>query len=55
MKEEKNFDIFGYVRGMRYKRNCMVQTEVSQIPQSSLYVILNITVYYYTASVCVHS
>jgi protein tyrosine phosphatase len=27
MKEEKNFDIFGYVRGMRYKRNCMVQTE----------------------------
>ena len=36
MKEEKNFDIFGYVRGMRYKRNCMVQTEVSQIPHNLL-------------------
>ena len=28
MEAEKNIDIFGYVRAMRYKRNCMVQTEV---------------------------
>lgn len=28
MEEEKDLDIFGFVRGMRYKRNSMVQTEV---------------------------
>lgn len=29
MESEQNLDIFGYVRAMRCKRNCMVQTEVS--------------------------
>ena len=28
MEKEKNLDIFGFVRAMRYRRNCMVQTEV---------------------------
>ena len=28
METEKNLDIFGFVRAMRYKRNSMVQTEV---------------------------
>lgn len=28
MEAEKNVDIFGFVRAMRYKRNSMVQTEV---------------------------
>ena len=30
MAKEKNLDIFGFVRNMRYRRNCMVQTEVRQ-------------------------
>ena len=55
MKVENNFDIFGYVRGMRYKRNCMVQTEVSTIKLHTVQ-NLNFSIFFPapSATVCVH-
>ena len=42
MERENNIDIFGYVRSMRYNRNCMVQTEVRCRCHSHFFVVATV-------------
>ena len=56
MEAEQNLDIFGCVRAMRCKRNCMVQTEVKLLIYSvpvRIHCLMLISIYC-AASVCVH-